>query len=41
MTDGDEVTWFHLVSLSSADAAMTCLFDEAHSVALTVVMPDY
>ena len=36
VTDGDEVTWFH-----SADAAMICLFDEAHSVALAFVMPDY
>jgi hypothetical protein len=41
MTDGNEVTWFHLASLSSADAAMTCLFAEAHSRALAVVMRDY
>jgi hypothetical protein len=41
MTDGCEVTWFPSVSLRSADAATTCLFAEAHSVALTVVMPEY
>jgi hypothetical protein len=41
MTNGDEVRWFHLVSLSSAYAAMTCLFAEVHSGATAVVMPDY
>jgi hypothetical protein len=35
------VTWFQLISFSSVDVAMTCLFAEARSLALAVVMPDY